>query len=102
MDNSIASRSRTDRVGFIGLGNMGRPMASNLCAQGVRRSSCTTSTPAPGARARGARRAARGATSPTSRPPSDIVFTMLPDSAAVDEVIAGADGVLAHLRGRHA
>jgi 4-hydroxybutyrate dehydrogenase/sulfolactaldehyde 3-reductase len=29
---------------------------------------------------------------------SDIVFTMLPDSAAVDAVIAGADGVLAHLR----
>jgi len=28
----------------------------------------------------------------------DIVVTMLPDSAAVDEVITGANGVLAHAR----
>jgi 4-hydroxybutyrate dehydrogenase/sulfolactaldehyde 3-reductase len=29
---------------------------------------------------------------------SDVVFTMLPDSAAVESVVAGPDGVLAHLR----
>jgi 4-hydroxybutyrate dehydrogenase / sulfolactaldehyde 3-reductase len=85
-----------DTIGFIGLGNMGRPMASNLCRKGFR---VTVYDLAPGPvsalKLLGATPAhdvagvAKG---------SDVVFTMLPDSAVVDAVIAGADGVLVHLR----
>src|SRR5215469_6125868 len=80
-------------VGFIGLGNMGRPMASNLVRKGF---SLVVHDvlPAPvdalvalGAKgAKGVREAAQSA---------DVVITMLPDSAVVEEVITGANGVLA-------
>jgi 4-hydroxybutyrate dehydrogenase/sulfolactaldehyde 3-reductase len=72
-------------VGFIGLGNMGRPMASNLCRKGT----------APlifdivaermdELEALGARPAADIAAVAAA---SDIVFTMLPTTASVDEVV---------------
>src|SRR5262245_38489914 len=83
-------------VGFIGLGNMGRPMAANLGRKGfplivfdisAERMSALTS-----AGARGGKSVADVAAA------SEIVVTMLPDSAAVEQVIGGRDGVLAHLR----
>ena len=86
-----------DRIGFIGLGNMGRPMASNLCRKG-HRLTVHDIDPVPmrvleqmGAVVADSVAAVASA--------SDIVFTMLPDSAAVDQVIAGPAGVLAHLQG---
>ena len=84
-----------DRIGFIGLGNMGRPMASNLCRKGfapivfdvdAHRVTALESL--------GARRAAHGSEVAGA---SDVVFTMLPNSAAVEQVLAGDDGVLRHL-----
>jgi 4-hydroxybutyrate dehydrogenase / sulfolactaldehyde 3-reductase len=85
-----------DRIGFIGLGNMGRPMASNLVRKGFPLAVFDVN-PAPvrqleqsGARAVvDCRAVARD---------SDIVITMLPNSASVEEVLLGAGGVLAHLR----
>ena len=81
-------------VGFIGLGRMGLPMASNLCRNGFQltvydiNSAAIKSLEQQGARpAAGIADVARA---------SDIIVTMLPDSAAVDEVITSANGVLAH------
>jgi 4-hydroxybutyrate dehydrogenase / sulfolactaldehyde 3-reductase len=72
-------------VGFIGLGNMGHPMASNLCRRGTPLlvfdivADRMTSLEALGARAAGdvASVAAE----------SDIVFTMLPTTASVEDVV---------------
>ncbi len=84
-----------DRIGFIGLGNMGKGMASNLCRKG-HAPIVFDVNPAPlGALASlGARIADHAAAVAAA---SDVVFTMLPDSAVVEEVISGPDGVLAHL-----
>lgn len=85
-----------DTIGFIGLGNMGRPMASNLCRKGFRLLVHDVN-PAPvrDLEALGAR-AVEGAAGVAAA--SDIVVTMLPDSAIVDRVLTGADGVLSHIR----
>ena len=83
-------------VGFIGLGNMGRPMASNL----VRKDERVVVHDVNGEPVRSL--TALGATAAVSAAEvaeaSDIVFTMLPTTGAVLEVIAGAGGVLAHAR----
>src|SRR4051812_20482307 len=82
-------------IGFIGLGNMGRPMASNLCRKGAQ---VIVHDIASDAVARLTKLGARGAASVAEvARQATIVFTMLPDSAAVDAVVAGPDGVLAHL-----
>lgn len=72
-------------VGFIGLGNMGRPMASNLCRKGTP----PLAFDIVAERMRelesiGARSAADVAAVAAT---SDIVFTMLPTTASVDEVV---------------
>src|SRR5688500_3907403 len=83
------------RIGFIGLGNMGRPMASNLCRKGFSLIVHDVN-PAPvrtleqlGARA--------GTDCATVAAESDVVFTMLPNSSEVEDVLAGRGGVLTHL-----
>lgn len=85
-----------DRIGFIGLGNMGRPMASNLCRKGfllVVRD--VNPVPVHQLEQLGARVAVDNAALAEE---SDIVVTMLPSSAIVEEVLAGPGGVVAHLR----
>jgi 4-hydroxybutyrate dehydrogenase/sulfolactaldehyde 3-reductase len=85
-----------DRVGFIGLGNMGRPMASNLVRKGFPLVAFDVN-PAPLQQLAqlGARAAADCAAVSDG---SDIVVTMLPTSASVEEVLLGPDGVLGRLR----
>ena len=83
-------------TGFIGLGNMGRPMAANLCRKGFairvydvapdRVSALTALGAEAAADVRGIATAC------------DVIFTMLPDSRAVQEVIGGRGGVLEHGR----
>ena len=85
-----------ERVGFIGLGRMGLPMAANLCRKGfqltvydinpaaIKSMELLDASPAAGIADLAAA--------------SDIIVTMLPDSAVVDQVVMGADGVLAHAR----
>jgi 2-hydroxy-3-oxopropionate reductase len=84
------------RIGFIGLGVMGKPMAGHLLARGhalvvhnrsrapvedlVRAGAVQAVTPADVARQ------------------SDMVITMLPDTPDVEAVLSGPDGVLAALR----
>jgi 4-hydroxybutyrate dehydrogenase / sulfolactaldehyde 3-reductase len=85
-----------DTLGFIGLGNMGRPMASNLCRKGFT-VIVHDVNPAPVALLTKVG-ATAGASTADVAARSDVVFTMLPDSAAVQDVIAGPDGVLAHGR----
>ena len=85
-----------DRIGFIGLGNMGRPMASNLVRKGFPLVVFDVS-PAPLRQLQelGGRAAANGTAVADA---SDIVITMLPNSASVEEVLLGSEGVLARLR----
>ncbi len=85
----------SERVGFIGLGNMGRPMASNLQRKGFPLSVFDiNAAPMRQLQALGARAAPNSADGARA---SDIVITMLPDSASVEQVLLGADGVLVHL-----
>jgi 4-hydroxybutyrate dehydrogenase / sulfolactaldehyde 3-reductase len=86
----------TSRIGFIGLGRMGRPMASNLQRKGFPLVVFDIN-PAPiGDLEQLGACAAAGPAALASA--SDIVVTMLPDSASVDAVVLGAEGVLAHVR----
>ena len=83
------------QIGFIGLGNMGRPMASNLCRKGFPLTVFDV-RPAPMTELQklGARPAAASGDVAAA---SDIVITMLPDSARVEDVVLGSGGVLPHL-----
>jgi 2-hydroxy-3-oxopropionate reductase len=81
-----------ERIGFIGLGIMGKPMASNLLAAGypvtVYNRSRGPVDELAAAGATGARSVLEAAAS------SDVVITMLPDSPDVEEVVLGDDGVV--------
>lgn len=80
-----------DRIGFIGLGIMGKPMARNILKAGY---PLVAYNRTPG---RGRELEAEGA--PFCTYPkeiaqrSDIVFVMVSDSAAVEEVVLGENGV---------
>lgn len=85
-----------DRIGFIGLGRMGRPMASNLRKKGfdllvhdVNPEPVTVLAKLGAKPAGSAAEVIKG---------SDIVVTMLPSSVEVEAVALGADGLLAHGR----
>ncbi|MFI5178063.1 MAG: NAD(P)-dependent oxidoreductase [Vicinamibacterales bacterium] len=83
-------------IGFIGLGNMGRPMASNLVRKGFHvRAHDVVRDRVRALEALGADSAAdvRGVATAC-----DVVFTMLPDSASVTEVVGGRGGILEHGR----
>lgn len=83
-------------IGFIGLGNMGRPMASNLVRKGFRpRVYDVVRDRVQALEQLGAEAAAdvRGVAGV-----ADVVFTMLPDSASVMEVIGGRGGLIEHGR----
>jgi 4-hydroxybutyrate dehydrogenase / sulfolactaldehyde 3-reductase len=87
--------SDKETIGFIGLGRMGRPMASNLCRKGFR---VTAYDINPAAVAELAQLQARGAATVAEAAQSDIVITMLPDPVTVAKVVAGDDGVIANAR----
>jgi hypothetical protein len=83
-----------EAVGFIGLGRMGRPMASNLCRKGFRLVVYDINPHAVSElellQASGASTAAEVARR------SQIVVTMLPDPTVVNKVIDADDGVIAN------
>ena len=87
------------RLGFVGLGNLGRHLAASLLAGGV---PADRARPRRGGRAtapRGGRRLGRLPAEVAAA--SDSVFTCLPSPAAVADVLTGESGVLAGLaRGR--
>ena len=82
-----------ERVGFIGLGIMGKPMAENLMEAGYE---LTVFNRSPEKAEELGKGGASVASSPAeSAEKSDIVITMLPDSPDVRNVVAGEGGVLA-------
>jgi len=81
-----------ERVGFIGLGIMGGPMARNLMEAGYE---LTVQNRSPEkAEELGEAGATVAATPGEAAENSDVIITMLPDSPQVREVVAGEDGVL--------
>jgi len=82
----------SDRIGFIGLGIMGKPMAMNLLAAGY---PLTVHSRSPGpvdeVVAAGAGRASGAAEVAAA---SDVTITMLPDTSDVELVLTGEGGVL--------
>ena len=81
-----------DRIGFIGLGIMGKPMARNLLAAGFDLTVHSRSPdPVDELVAAGAKRADDPAEVAAA---SDITITMLPDTADVEAVLVGPGGVL--------
>ena len=85
-----------NRIGFIGLGAMGEPMAARLAAAGFPLAVYDADAARTGriAAAIGARAAATPADVAAA---SDILVTMLPSSAVVAAVLEGPDGALAAL-----
>jgi 2-hydroxy-3-oxopropionate reductase len=80
-----------DRIGFIGLGIMGKPMAANLLAAGY---PLTVYSRSPGSVDDLADLGASSASSAHDvAAVSDIVITMLPDSPDVEAVVLGSRGV---------
>jgi 2-hydroxy-3-oxopropionate reductase len=80
-----------ERVGFVGLGIMGRPMAGHLLAAGLPLTVHSRSPkPVDELVAAGAHRAGSGAEVAAA---SDVVITMLPDTPDVEEVVLGAGGI---------
>jgi 2-hydroxy-3-oxopropionate reductase len=79
------------KLGFIGLGAMGRPMAQHLMKHGhsmgvyARREASTVPLVAAGA--------TRYATPAVLAANADVVFTMVTNSADVEEVVLGAGGI---------
>src|SRR5215471_18616132 len=83
-------------IGFIGLGNMGAPMAANLVRAGHRVTGFDLVSEAV------ERLAAKGGTAAASAlaatAGSEIVITMLPAGPQVRSVYLGEEGLLAHAR----
>lgn len=82
----------SSRIGFIGLGIMGKPMSRNLLKAGHQlvvydiRPEPVEEVVSAGA--------ARGASAKDVAARSDIIITMLPDSPEVEQAVLGPDGVL--------
>jgi 4-hydroxybutyrate dehydrogenase/sulfolactaldehyde 3-reductase len=92
----VEKNKHAPTVGFIGLGKMGKGMASNLCRKGFDlivydiNAAAVKDLVVLGARA-------AGNTGEASRN-VDVVVTMLPNSEIVLETVNGPDGVLANAR----
>jgi len=81
-----------EKVGFIGLGIMGKPMAKNLMQAGYE---LAVHNRSPEKTQELAREGATAAESPREvAGQSDIIITMLPDSPDVREILLGEGGVL--------
>jgi 2-hydroxy-3-oxopropionate reductase len=80
------------RIGFIGLGIMGAPMAQNLLKAGYELTVYDIVGEKIDALVRAGARA--GSSSKGVAAESDIVITMLPNSPEVKEAVLGSDGVL--------
>ena len=82
-------------IGFIGLGLMGQPMATNLIKAGHKLTVYNrTTAKAAGLAAAGARLASSPADAARG---ADAVMMIVSDSAAVEEVVAGKGGILESL-----
>jgi len=84
------------KIGFIGLGTMGAPMARNLLRKGH---ALVVSDMQPAAVAALVRDGAASASSPREiAAQAEVVITMLPDAPDVERVALGPDGIVAGLQ----
>ncbi len=83
---------KNPRIGFIGLGIMGKPMAQNLLKAGFELTVYNRSKPAVDVLASMGAKAAGSPKAVAER--SDVVITMVNDSEAVEEVVLGREGVI--------
>jgi 2-hydroxy-3-oxopropionate reductase len=86
-----------EKVGFIGLGIMGRPMAKNLMEAGYELVVHNRSPEKAEELAKEGNATAAGSPREVAEA-CDVVITMLPDSPDVEAVVAGEDGVLEGIR----
>jgi 3-hydroxyisobutyrate dehydrogenase-like beta-hydroxyacid dehydrogenase len=86
------------RIGFIGIGAMGRPIATNIVNAGHDLVVCDSDNVATDILAQRGAAVARTAKETASQ--ADIVIACLPNLAAAKEVVLGTDGVLAGDRAR--
>jgi len=86
----------SETVGFIGLGVMGRPMAKHIAAKGHRLVVHNRSRGAVEDLQRSGALPADSAADVARQ--SDVVITMVPDTADVEQVLLGEGGVLTTLR----
>lgn len=83
-----------EKIGFIGLGRMGKSMAMNLARKGFELVVLDLDDKAMAElEALGAR---RGASIADVAKSTTVLFTMLPSSVEVEQVVLGPDGVFAH------
>lgn len=86
----------TEKIGFIGLGRMGRPMATNMQKKGFELIVLDINPQAVDALvAAGAKAAATVAEIAST---CSIIITMLPSSVEVEQICLGADGVFANAK----
>jgi 2-hydroxy-3-oxopropionate reductase len=81
-----------DRIGFIGLGIMGKPMARNLLTAGFPLTVYSRSSGPVGELVDAGAARAEGPAAVAEA--SDITITMLPDTTDVEQVLSGGGGVL--------
>ncbi len=86
------------RIGFIGLGKMGAPMARRLLAAGFQVVAYDIRPDAVNAACRDGACPARSPAEVASR--ADTIITMLPDGRAVETAVYGDGGLATALRGR--
>ena len=92
----MAEGTQVGSVGFVGLGSMGSAVVERLLEAGVTVTGWNrTAGKAEALEERGMRRAETPAAVAAE---SDVVLSMVTDTAAVEEVAAGDDGILAGLR----
>jgi 2-hydroxy-3-oxopropionate reductase len=85
-----------EKIGFVGLGIMGKPMARNLMESGYE---LIVHNRSQGPVDELVREGAEAAGSPSEiARESDVIVTMLPDSPDVQRVVAGEGGVLAGIK----
>ncbi len=81
------------KIGFIGVGTMGKPMAKNLLKAGFEMTTCMHVNPVPVRELE--ELGAKVASSPKEVAVlSEVVITCLPDAPQVEEVILGPNGIL--------
>jgi len=85
-----------DRIGFIGLGIMGKPMAENLLKAGYELTVYNRTLAKAEELARSGAKVARSSREVAEK--SDVVITMLPDSPDVESAVLGTDGVAEGVR----
>ena len=86
-----------DRVGVIGLGQMGLPIARNLMARGFRVTGYRRSG-SPELVREGGTMAASPAEVAAS---SDVLLSIVPTAEDAEEIICGPEGTLSRLKRRH-